>query len=614
MKISRWKVRVTAGAVAAAAIVGMHGGTARGVPLQDGLISYWKLDGNANDAGPAGSVADNGNVRNSPAWITGKFNAGLQFDGATQDVVIPNSTDMDVNANGVTLSAWVKLDQLPSEIAGGFAGIYDSEPDNYVLYLDKANNELRFKATNALGVSTNSAQHPGVKASMLNTTDWFHVMGVFDGVKGQSQIYLNGQLIDRSSQSANGGQLKGTVRTGQIAGIGAQPKASDLVPSNFFKGGVSDVAVWNRSLGLAEAQYLYNSGTGNAVGAANPNIVPIPTTVTPVLPTAQPVIYYKFNGNLTNSGTGGSALDAVATADGRDAPLPFGVSYATTSFGSGLDLSANPLKPDGTGLEANTGQGVYAKVDYKLPDNGTIALNFTATAPLYNFLTLWGNSSHNNDWEGWIYGDGRIAARANRDTAVLGQSIYDLDAPGTENHVAFTWTRNGDEMVVKMYVEGQFVDERVAVWRDPGQTFSIGGSRTELPANSSNHYGQGVYDEFRIYSSALTEAEVLYLSQNAPETVTPTYAGDFNADGEVNGADLGLWKVGFGKQTGAVRGDGDANQDGRVDGSDLLVWQREFGSGAATANAGAVPEPAAVVLVGLGVVGGLTVRRGRGTR
>src|SRR5690606_23560512 len=103
--------------------------------------------------------------------------------------------------DGVTVSAWVKLDQLPSEITGSFAGIFDSLPDNYVMYLDKGNNELRFKATNAAGVSTWNVQHPGVPASLLNTTDWLHVMGVYDGAKGFSKIYFNGQLADLTSHT-----------------------------------------------------------------------------------------------------------------------------------------------------------------------------------------------------------------------------------------------------------------------------------------------------------------------------------------------------------------------------------------------------------------------------
>lgn len=603
MKVGMWKARVTTGVVAA--LIGLQGGAVSAVSLHDGLISYWRLNEGtgavANDTGVAGGVTDAGTIRNAPVWITGKFNAGLQFDGTTQDVLIPASSDMDVNATGVTLSAWVKLDQLPSEITGGFSGIYDSAPDNYALYLDKGNNELRFKATNSNGASTTSAQHPGIKASSLNTTDWFHVMGVFDGDKGQSRIYLNGQLVDLSAQTSNAFGLKGTVRTGQVAGIGGQPAATDpFTSANFFKGGVSDVAVWNRSLGLAEAQYLYNGGTGNAVGAANPNINPIPTTITPVLPAAQPVVYYKFNGDLTNSGTGGSTLNAVVNG-------PNATAYASTNFGSGLDLTSNPAAVD-----SKTGTGNYLSVNYKLADNGTIATRFTASE-LFNFVTLWSNSSQGNDWESWVYGDGRIAARANRDTPILGQSIWDLADPTGSNHIAFTWTRNGADMVVKMYVNGEFVDERVGVWRDSGDTVFIGGGIAADNA-SSNQYGLGTFDEFRIYSSALSNAEILYLSQNAPDVVMPMFTADFNSDGFVNGADLAFWKTGFGKATGAVRADGDADSDGDVDGNDFLAWQKQFGSGAATATAGAVPEPAALLLAGLAIVGGLVARRGRNSR
>ena len=607
MKIRRLSLRAATLGVASL-LTAMQASTASAVSLHDGLISYWRLNEGtgdvANDTGAAGGVADAGTIRNAPAWISGKFNAGLQFDGTTQDVLIPNSTDMDVATSGVTLSAWVKLDQLPAEITGGFSGIYDSVPDNYAMYLDKGNNELRFKATNSAGVSTASAQHPGIKASLLNTTDWFHVMGVFDGDKGQARIYLNGQLVDLSAQSSNGGALKGsTIRAGQIASIGAQPAVADLVSSNFFKGGISDVAVWNRSLGLAEAQYLYNGGTGNAVGAANPNIAPIPTTIAPVLPTAQPVVYYKFNGNLTNSGTGGSSLDAVVNGT-----LP--TAYATTSFGSGLDLTSNPVGT--TGVDSKTGTGNYLSVNYKLADSGTIATQFTASQ-LFNWATLWSNSSHGNDWESWVYADGRIAVRANRDKPILGQSLWDLADPAGSNHIAFTWVRNGADVTMKVYVNGELVDERVDVWRDTGDTFFIGGGIAADNA-TSNHYGLGIFDEFRIYSSALSNAEVLYLSQNAPEVVTPTFAADFNGNGVVDGADLALWKTGFGKATGAVRADGDADADGDVDGSDFLAWQKQFGSGSATVAAGAVPEPAGALLAGLAVVAGMIARRGRSSR
>jgi hypothetical protein len=71
---------------------------------------------------------------------------------------------------------------------------------------------------------------------------------------------------------------------------------------------------------------------------------------------------------------------------------------------------------------------------------------------------------------------------------------------------------------------------------------------------------------------------------------------DFDADGDVDSADLTRWKAGFPTLSGATKDTGDANGDGDVDGADFLAWQREQGSVPAEASSGAVPEPAAAVL------------------
>ena len=89
------------------------------------------------------------------------------------------------------------------------------------------------------------------------------------------------------------------------------------------------------------------------------------------------------------------------------------------------------------------------------------------------------------------------------------------------------------------------------------------------------------------------------------------YAADFTGDGYVNGADLQQWKQAFG-QTAA----GDADGDEDTDGNDFLIWQRQFGSGptaagSAATTAAAVPEPAAIALVGVGLVGLLSARTKR---
>ena len=490
-----------------AAILGGAAPQVQASPLHDGLIGYWALNGNANDTAPAGSVADNGEVRNAPTWLADKFGGGVQFDGTSQGIVIPASTDLNMATTGVTVSAWVKLDLLPNAIPTSWTGVYDAAPDNYVLYLDKANNELRFKATTTAGVS--SAAHPGVPGSMLSTSSWQHVMGTYDGAAGASKIYLNGNLVDVSSVHA----VNGVVRSGQIAGIGAQPKLDAGNPlETFFAGAIADVAVWNRTLGSAEAQYLYNGGTGNAVGAANPNLAP--AVVSPVQPAAQPVIRWAFNGNLNNSGTGGAAYNAVL----HDQPGRNDALYTPNASGQALDLRGNPDTP------STPTNGDYLSVDYKLTDSGTIEVSFTPDK-FYDFQALWSNSVHGNAWESWATSTGNVSARANNATA---GTALDFHLPitgglGATHHIAYTWVRNGLTMQSKLYVNGVLRETSAETWLDPGTTVFLGGGLGIT--GGANDLGSAVYDEFRIYDVALSESEILYRALGVPEPTSLAIAG-----------------------------------------------------------------------------------------
>lgn len=68
--------------------------------------------------------------------------------------------------------------------------------------------------------------------------------------------------------------------------------------------------------------------------------------------------------------------------------------------------------------------------------------------------------------------------------------------------------------------------------------------------------------------------------------VAPTASADFNGDGQVNGADLAVWKAAFGP-VGTASADGDGDSDG----NDFLLWQRQFGTAPQMAASMAAPEP-----------------------
>jgi hypothetical protein len=80
--------------------------------------------------------------------------------------------------------------------------------------------------------------------------------------------------------------------------------------------------------------------------------------------------------------------------------------------------------------------------------------------------------------------------------------------------------------------------------------------------------------------------------------------GDFDEDGDVDGADFLAWQRGYGILLGAEHGDGEATGDGAVDAADLAIWDDQFGSAASplivdSSNA-VVPESATWILLAFG--------------
>jgi hypothetical protein len=95
-------------------------------------------------------------------------------------------------------------------------------------------------------------------------------------------------------------------------------------------------------------------------------------------------------------------------------------------------------------------------------------------------------------------------------------------------------------------------------------------------------------------------------------------SADFDDDMDVDAADLGIWKTGFG-----VNATGDADGDGDSDGNDFLAWQQENGLAVpadflppppppvSVPAVQATPEPAGMLLAGVALSAGLLARRRR---
>jgi glycerophosphoryl diester phosphodiesterase len=243
--------------------------------LADRLVSYWRLDDGLTDAF-TNTVADGTGtnfgtlVRNDGAshWFdssVAKFGGCVKLEGSNAFVTLPQTASLDINTNALTIATWLRLQNLPSQMAANFGAIFDSTTDCYVLYQDKATKELRFKITDANG----HAARPGIPEAFLPTNQWIHIAATYSGavgpVSGQATIYLNGQPSDVHSgnDSSSLVGLTGNVKSGQLAAMGREGPTG----ASFFTGFMDDVAIWKRALAPGEIQNLFRRGlAGESLG------------------------------------------------------------------------------------------------------------------------------------------------------------------------------------------------------------------------------------------------------------------------------------------------------------------------------------------------------------
>jgi hypothetical protein len=159
-------------------------------------------------------------------------------------------------------------------------------------------------------------------------------------------------------------------------------------------------------------------------------------------------------------------------------------------------------------------------------------------------------------------------------------------------------------------------------WEKAGAADDGAIGESYLEANSRLAAG-GVLNLGAAYSLGDPQDMVFHYAE-----ATSSRRADFDVDGDVDGSDFLSWQRGLGSQgAGVTVASGNANTDLTVNEADLNVWRGEFGNTPIPTEAGtlvrghvryvtafsvsAVPEPASVVLVGLGIASVACIGRRR---
>jgi hypothetical protein len=224
--------------------------------LTDGLVGWWQMDeitANTCSGGTNDSCDESGNKLDG-AWTgnttfnAGKFGNGTVFDG-NDDYISVNDNSILEPQNEITVSAWVKLNALPTTSSAKILyKLHNSSPwESYELYIDTSH-QIVFGWANSSGTIFSSGYF-----NTITTNTWYHVVGV----KNQNSIilYVNGIPVD----DTNGWINYPSIPTGVINNSdGSLFFGQNGWNTEELNGTLDDARIYNRALSPAEVRQLYN--------------------------------------------------------------------------------------------------------------------------------------------------------------------------------------------------------------------------------------------------------------------------------------------------------------------------------------------------------------------
>jgi hypothetical protein len=155
------------------------------------------------------------------------------FNGMSDWVTVPDAASLDLTTR-MTLEAWV----FPTATMSGFRDLISKEQTGGIAYSLYANGTGNVPAT---GVFTGGAEQRLFGTATLPLNVWTHLAATYDGA--QQRLYVNGVPVATRAQ------------TGSIAVSGSPLRfGGNAVRSEFFKGRIDEVRVYNRALLQSEIQ------------------------------------------------------------------------------------------------------------------------------------------------------------------------------------------------------------------------------------------------------------------------------------------------------------------------------------------------------------------------
>jgi hypothetical protein len=241
-----------------------------------GLVGLWRLnDAVADLADDTSGYGHHGQIMGDPQPVASPRGGALHFNGSTDYVEIDYTDVLDATITGsFTVAAWVRPDDVPVwTTASDRAYAIFTAPWITMEYDDNQKFFARMTTTDGqVSILTDETYDPA---------QWRHIALVVDADNGEMSLYIDGVLVGGAPTDFTGQLTLLSEQEREIwmmnyysqYRIGVADPLFDY-ESNYFKGAIDDVRIFNQALSAAEVM----------------SIVPEPATALLLLITAGAVI------------------------------------------------------------------------------------------------------------------------------------------------------------------------------------------------------------------------------------------------------------------------------------------------------------------------------------
>jgi type II secretory pathway pseudopilin PulG len=210
-----------------------------------GLVGYWSFDESTGTiANDLSGYGNNGTMYSGTAptdlHSTSSCKIGYcsSFDGVDDYIKVSNSSSLKPNL--ITIASWVNIPSLDGQYRWVVRTGWGGAP-----YFFGLNDNNKF----AMVINDVSAMYTGGSSI---TVGWHYVVGTYNGT--QVKLYINGVLVWTYNYSISMNKNMLSVFVG-----GGDSNGDDVADSQFWKGMIDEIRIYNRALSDQEIKALYDA-------------------------------------------------------------------------------------------------------------------------------------------------------------------------------------------------------------------------------------------------------------------------------------------------------------------------------------------------------------------